>query len=170
MDSSVCGGMQVETMEVQMSRMFDPFLWTSLCESSQASNRLFRQEEAHRLRYPLASVSFRVLITSNEEEIYKKTTITPLSQRLIQLNKGITADNMELEFEQELTDTYSALFVEMDPGDYFNFECEFAKGFNSDDDCNLQNLTNSLNNGGLESRRRGNRRMMDPQTRQHYSH
>ena len=70
--------------------------------------------------------------------------------RLIQQDKGITADNMELEFEQGLTDTYSALFVEMDPGDYFNFQCEFAKGFNSDDHCNLQNLTNGLNNGGLE--------------------
>lgn len=41
---------------------------------------------------------------------------------------------MELEFEQGLIDTYSDLFAEMDPCDYFNFECEFAKGFDSDDD------------------------------------
>ncbi|KAF8081154.1 hypothetical protein N665_0902s0008 [Sinapis alba] len=60
-------------------------------------------------------------------------------------------DNMELEFEQGLIDTYSDLFPELNPGDYFNFECEFAKGFDSDDNCNLQSLaTTDLNIDGLE--------------------
>ncbi|KAJ4867151.1 HIT-type Zinc finger family protein [Raphanus sativus] len=61
-------------------------------------------------------------------------------------------DDMELEFEQGLIDTYSDLFPELNPGDYFNFECEFAKGFDSDDNCNLQSLatTTDLNTDGLE--------------------
>ncbi|XP_023644965.1 box C/D snoRNA protein 1 [Capsella rubella] len=60
------------------------------------------------------------------------------------------AGNMELEFEQELIDTYSDLFAEMNPGDYFNFECEFAKGLDSDDNCNLQTLATDFNIDGLE--------------------
>ncbi|KAF3498819.1 hypothetical protein DY000_02051913 [Brassica cretica] len=60
-------------------------------------------------------------------------------------------DNMELEFEQGLIDTYADLFPELNPGDYFNFECEFAKGFDSDDDCNLQSLAaTDLDIDGLE--------------------
>ncbi|KAL1209559.1 hypothetical protein V5N11_005184 [Cardamine amara subsp. amara] len=58
--------------------------------------------------------------------------------------------NMELEFEQGLIDTYSDLFEEMNPGDYFNFEFEFAKGLDSDDNCNLQNLASGFNTNGLE--------------------
>ncbi|CAH2038895.1 unnamed protein product [Thlaspi arvense] len=58
--------------------------------------------------------------------------------------------NMELEFEQGLIDTYAELFAEMNPGDYFNFECEFAKGFDSDDNCNLQNLATDFDADGLE--------------------
>lgn len=60
------------------------------------------------------------------------------------------ANNMELEFEQGLIDTYSDLFAEMNPGDYFNFECEFAKGLDSDDNCNLQNLATDFNIDELE--------------------
>ncbi|CAH8282982.1 unnamed protein product [Eruca vesicaria subsp. sativa] len=60
-------------------------------------------------------------------------------------------ENMELEFEQGLIDTYSDLFPELNPGDYFNFECEFAKGFDSDFNCNLQSLaTTDLSIDGLE--------------------
>ncbi|KAG2320250.1 hypothetical protein Bca52824_013463 [Brassica carinata] len=60
-------------------------------------------------------------------------------------------DNMELEFEQGLIDTYADLFPELNPGDYFNFECEFAKGFDSDDNGNLHSLaTTDLNIDGLE--------------------
>lgn len=58
--------------------------------------------------------------------------------------------NMELEFEQGLIDTYSDLFEEMNPGDYFNFEFEFEKGLDSDDNCNLQNLATGFNTNGLE--------------------
>lgn len=60
------------------------------------------------------------------------------------------AGNMELEFEQGLIDTYSDLFAEMNPGDYFNFECEFAKGLDSDDNCNLQNLDTDFIADGLD--------------------
>ncbi|CAN6893108.1 unnamed protein product [Brassica oleracea] len=60
-------------------------------------------------------------------------------------------DNMELEFEQGLIDTYADIFPELNPGDYFNFECEFAKGFDSDEDCNLQSLAAAdLDIDGLE--------------------
>ncbi|CAN8311277.1 unnamed protein product [Cochlearia groenlandica] len=57
---------------------------------------------------------------------------------------------MELEFEQGLIDTYTDLFEEMDPSDYFNFECEFAKGFDSDDNCSLQDLATDINTDALE--------------------
>ncbi|XP_024008311.1 box C/D snoRNA protein 1 isoform X1 [Eutrema salsugineum] len=65
--------------------------------------------------------------------------------------QGDDAGNMELEFDQGLIDTYADLFAEMNPGDYFNFECEFAKGFDSDDDnCHLQNLATDFNIDELE--------------------
>lgn len=60
------------------------------------------------------------------------------------------AGDMELEFEQGLIDTYADLFAEMNPGDYFNFECEFAKGLDSDDNFNLQNLATDFDIDGLE--------------------
>ncbi|XP_010457561.1 PREDICTED: box C/D snoRNA protein 1 [Camelina sativa] len=56
----------------------------------------------------------------------------------------------DFEFDQELIDTYSDLFAEMNPGDYFNFECEFAKGLDSDDNCDLLNLATDFNIDGLE--------------------
>ncbi|KAL0884468.1 hypothetical protein Bca101_008449 [Brassica carinata] len=84
---------------------------------------------------------------SDDSKVERRFTINSHTQ-VCPTEQGDAAENMELEFEQGLIDTYSDLFTEMDPGDYFNFECEFAKGF--DDDRSLQNLTNGLNNGGLE--------------------
>ncbi|KAJ0229335.1 hypothetical protein HA466_0317070 [Hirschfeldia incana] len=90
-----------------------------------------------------------IIITSGEEEIkedYKINSFEPEVPDIIKqvsedskveggvtknshtqvdpTEQGDAADNMELEFEQGLIDTYSDLFAEMDPGDYFNFKYE----------------------------------------------
>ncbi|CAE5956562.1 unnamed protein product [Arabidopsis arenosa] len=75
---------------------------------------------------------------------------TNKSNPLVDPREQEDAGNMELEFEEGLIDTYSDLFAEMSPGDYFNFECEFAKGLDSDDNCSLQNLDTDFIADGLD--------------------
>ncbi|KAH0916808.1 hypothetical protein HID58_031254 [Brassica napus] len=119
---------------------------------SQAEGAITREEEIEEEEGNIDSFEPEVL------DLMKQINSNP-RQQLSEVSKAEGGDaknahpddNMELEFEQGLIDTYADLFPELNPGDYFNFECEFAKGFDSDDDCNLQSLAaTDLDIDGLE--------------------